>query len=134
MARVARRIIEKRRNRLLLLIASNANEDGLARLSNSQMASDLGVSVEQVRNACRSLANAGMLESHPQYLYNGAQVENAYSLTTLGCRHLTAWLKETPALASATLKEVPAGFPAVAPAAGFPAVSASAEETAVSAC
>lgn len=69
---------------MLLYIVQHAGDDGLTRASNSEMAADLGLSVEQVRNACRSLAGDGLLESHPQYLYNGAQLENAYCLTTKG--------------------------------------------------
>ena len=50
--------------------------------------------MEQVRNACRSLAGDGLLESRPQYLYNGAQAENAYCLTQLGRTKLKALQKD----------------------------------------
>lgn len=93
MARVARRIIERRRVQVLLYMVQHAESDGLTRVSNGEMAVALGLSVEQVRNACRALAVNGLLESHPQYLYNGAQVENAYCLTAQGRRHLTACLE-----------------------------------------
>lgn len=92
MARVARRVIERRRMRMLCFMAQHAGEDGLTRASNSQIAQAMGLSVEQVRNACRSLASDGMLESRPQYLYNGAQVENAYALTPLGQQRLVSFL------------------------------------------
>lgn len=101
MARVARRIIERRRIQMLLYMVQHAGDDGLTRVSNSEMAVDLDLSVEQVRNACRSLAGDGLLESHPQYLYNGAQVENAYCLTHSGRQLLAAYLEgaRTPAAA-----------------------------------
>lgn len=92
MARVARRIIERRRMRMLCFMAQHAGEDGSTRVSNTQIARAMDLSVEQVRTACRSLANDGMLESHPQYLYNGAQVENAYTLTVLGRQYLMSYL------------------------------------------
>lgn len=100
MARVARRIIERRRMAMLCFMARHAGEDGLARVSNSQIAQAMGLSVEQVRNACRSLANDGLLESHPQYLYNDAQVENAYALTLLGQRHLVSFLSSVEPIAA----------------------------------
>lgn len=94
MPRVARRIIEERHVQLLLLIAQHAGGDGLTRMSNSEIATTMGITIEQARNACRSLAEKGLLESRPQYLYNGAQVENAYRLTPSGCKRLMAQLKE----------------------------------------
>lgn len=100
MARVAQRVIERRRLSMLFFMAQHAGEDGLTRMSNSQIAHAMDLSVEQVRNACRSLASDGMLESRPQYLYNGAQVENAYALTVLGRERLESRLSAEEPIAA----------------------------------
>lgn len=94
MARVARRVLERRQARLLLVVLQHTGDDGLARMSNSQFAAAMGLTVEQVRNACRALVSKGLLESRPQYLYNGAQVENAYNLTAQGHAQVAALLSE----------------------------------------
>ena len=88
MARVARRIIEQRRIRILRYLERRAGQDGSASVSNGELAEAMGLTVQQVRAAMRGLAGQGMLSSRPQYLRNGAQAENAYRLTPCGRRLL----------------------------------------------
>ncbi|MBC5583681.1 hypothetical protein H8S61_05670 [Eggerthella sp. NSJ-70] len=66
-------------------------------LSYGNLGQSLELSNGQVRRICKLLQKEGALKVTPRYLKNGAQLENAYRLTSFGKQKLMDWrVRETP--------------------------------------
>lgn len=86
MPRTSTRILKENAIRTLeyILEVSSRNRDHVAPLSYRQIASHLGLSVQQVRFLCSKLEKEGVIVSRQRFAPDGGQLANGYALTSRG--------------------------------------------------
>lgn len=97
MARISNAVMKDRKIHVLSYLERLAEPGELPCLSYSSLARSLDLSNGQVRRVCKLLQKEGALTVIPRYFDNGAQLENAYALTSFGRQKLMDWhVRETP--------------------------------------
>lgn len=93
MARVKKVIMLERQMKMLSYLADRAQSQGFraAVLSIKTIGADCLLNTGQVRIVLKNLKNKGYLSVEPRAMPNGGTAENAYRVTSKGCRALAVF-------------------------------------------
>lgn len=91
MPKVKMAVARERRARVLAALRDRGADSRAVELSVRTLAEASGLTYDQARSALRSLVAAGAVRALPRSLPNGGTAENAYRVTSKGCRALATF-------------------------------------------